>query len=386
MAERDQDAGVAADQPASSAPGFEAEGLLEGLEGEARDGRLRLLTYLFENGIGLEDLRRAVAEDRLVILPAEHALGSDPSLSAREICERSGLPLEYFLALRGAQGLAAGDPDERAFGDEDLEAARLTASFYELGLDRDSMLEVARVVGRGMTQTADAIGELFRETFIRGGVSEEELGLRNAEAAREWIPRFTPLLEYLLKQHVRERLRHQAVSQAMLEAGELPGAEEIAVAFADMVAFTSMGERLGPEEVGSIAGRLEKLASECAKHPVRLVKMIGDAAMLASREAEALLAATLLLLQRAEETEGFPQLRAGIAYGPALNRSGDWYGHAVNLASRITAEAEPGRVAATKELCDAAGEVCTWASVGARNLKGIRGEVELFQAENWGRG
>lgn len=361
-------------------PDFEAEGLLDGLDGPARKGRLRLLNHLFESGIRLEEIKRAVAEDRLVILPAEHALSSEPRFSALELSDEAGLPLDYFLALRNAHGLTSGDPDERAYGDDDLAAARVMAGFYALGLDREAMLEVARVLGRGLAQAADAIGELFRETFIRGGVSEDELGMRNAEAAREWIPQLTPLLEYLLKQHVRERLRHQAVSQAMLEAGEVPGAEEIAVAFADLVAFTQLGEQVGPDEVGKIAGSLGKMASECASPPVRLVKTIGDAAMLISPDAEALLEATLRLAKRVSGSGSLPELRVGIAYGPALNRSGDWYGHAVNLASRITGEAAPGKLLATKELCEAAGEACTWTPVGSRRLKGISEEVQLFQA------
>lgn len=366
-------------------PDFDSEGLLKDLQGEARESRLRLLDRLWESGIGLEELSKAVAEDRLVILPAEHALGGAPDFSAREICERVDLPLEYFTAVRRAQGLAAEDPDARAYGEDDLEAARITARFYGLELDPQAMLEVARVLGRGMAQTADALGELFRETFIKGGVSEEELGTQNAAAAREWIPQFAPVLEYLLKQHMRERLRHQAVSQAMLEAGEIPGAEEIGVSFSDLVSFTQLGERMGPEEVGAIAARLGELASDCARPPVRLVKTIGDAAMLASPDADALLAATLRLVAGAESADDFPRLRAGAAYGPALNRSGDWYGRTVNLASRITDKAEPGTVVGTRELCEAAGEQCSWSEIGSFELKGIEAPVQLFRAEPDGR-
>ena len=77
--------------------------------------------------------------------------------------------------------------------------------------------------------------------------------------------------------------------------------------------------------------------------PVRLIKTIGDAAMLTSLEPEPLLDAALTLLDAAEaEAEDFPQLRAGIAIGPALSRAGDWFGRPVNLASRITQIARPG--------------------------------------------
>ena len=282
--------------------------------------------------------------------------------------------------MRRAQGLAAGDPDEPAYGENDVDVVRIMAEFYNAGFDRSGMLEVARVLGHSMAQLADAVSELFGQTFIKAGVTEEELGLRNAEAARELLPRLTPILEYALRQHTRERLRHLAVSQATLEARDPPRTRDIAVAFVDLVAFTRLGEHLPPEQVGDIAGRLGELASDCATPPVRLVKMIGDAAMLAAPDPEALLRSTFQLVDRASQLEAFPQLRAGAAYGPALGRSGDWYGHPVNLASRITAIADPGTLVATKELCDQAGDICAWASAGAHELKGIEGKVEVFRA------
>lgn len=369
-----------------SAPDFESEGLLDGLEGPAREARLRLLDRLFDAGIDLEQLKRAAADDRLVILPAEHALGTNLRHTTREVSEKVGVPLDYLLAFRRAQGLAIEDPDEAAYSDTDLEAIRVTASFYHGGWDRQSMLEIARVLGHAMAQVTDALGEAFGQTFIKAGVTEEELGLRNAEAAREMLPRLTPILEYALRQHMRERLRHQAVSQATLEAGELPGARDVAVAFVDMVAFTKLGEQLPAEQVGGIAGRLAELASDCAAPPVRLVKMIGDAAMLVAPDAGALLRSTFELVDRAHEAEDLPQLRAGAAYGPALGRSGDWYGRPVNLASRITAIAEPDTLFATEELCDQARDLCAWASAGTHRLKGIEAEIEVFRADREGDG
>ena len=53
---------------------WESEGLLEGTEGKAREGRRQLLDELHESGVGLEELREAVEEGRLVLLPLEQAL------------------------------------------------------------------------------------------------------------------------------------------------------------------------------------------------------------------------------------------------------------------------------------------------------------------------
>ena len=75
---------------------FEAEGLLDGVEGEARGARLELLRSLADDGVGLDELRQAIAEDRLVLLPVERALGGELKYTEREIAELSGLHHEFL--------------------------------------------------------------------------------------------------------------------------------------------------------------------------------------------------------------------------------------------------------------------------------------------------
>ena len=113
---------------------------------------------------------------------------------------------------------------------------------------------------------------------------------------------------------------------------------------------------------------------------MRLVKVIGDAVMLVSPEPGPMVAATLELVERAEAHEALPQLRAGVAYGPAVNRWGDWFGSTVNLASRLTARARPGSVLTTEEVRDAAPEDgYAWSSAGPKRLKGIAEPVKTYR-------
>lgn len=53
----------------------------------------------------------------------------------------------------------------------------------------------------------------------------------------------------------------------------------------------------------------------------------------------------------------------------------------MNLASRITAIAEPDTVVATGELRDLARDYCAWQSIGNHTLKGIDEPVEVFRAD-----
>jgi adenylate cyclase len=113
---------------------------------------------------------------------------------------------------------------------------------------------------------------------------------------------------------------------------------------------------------------------------VRLVKLIGDAAMLASRENTPVINAALALQAAAREDDEFPELRVGVARGSALPRAGDLYGRAVNLASRLTTIAKPGSVLADQASREASEDDFNWSSAGSKRIKGIRGQVRLFRA------
>ena len=113
---------------------------------------------------------------------------------------------------------------------------------------------------------------------------------------------------------------------------------------------------LDPDEYGAVTERLAELAADIAEPPVRLVKLIGDAAMLASRENAPVINAALALQAAAQDGEDLPELRIGVARGQALARAGDLYGRAVNLASRLTGLARPGSVLCDQAAHDAAEE------------------------------
>jgi len=66
---------------------FAAEGLLDGLGGEARAARLELLEQLTAEGVGIEELRAAGRDGRLLYVGAERAMGGEARYSLREVGE-----------------------------------------------------------------------------------------------------------------------------------------------------------------------------------------------------------------------------------------------------------------------------------------------------------
>jgi adenylate cyclase len=365
---------------------FEAEGLLKGLRGQARQARLALLRELHDNrGVSLEDLRRAVAEDRLVFLPSEVLVGGPAKYTGRELAQKAGVEVELLEVMRRAHGLPVPDRDERAYTDLDLDGAERARAFQDAGLPAEDMIEIARILGRGFSHAAEAMRALVLKLALKPGASEHDLALRYAEIVAQLMPLTEPMLPQMLTLHLRHIARTETITAAERQAGRLPGAREVTVAFADLVGFTRMGEELPADELGRVAGRLDELASDVVASPVRVVKTIGDAAMLASPEPGPLLDSALALVEAAAaESEDFPQLRVGMASGAALNRAGDWYGQPVNLASRITGVAWPGSVLTTRKVHDVvsetAGERFAWSYAGPKRLKGLREPVPLFRA------
>ncbi len=360
---------------------FAAEGLLDGLEGQQRDERLALLRQLADDGVSLTELRRTTAAGSIMYLPADRVIVGSERYTAREVAELSDVEESFLIAARRAMGLPIPEPDEAVYSEAELASARMTHYARHAGISDDEILDLLRVLGRSLSQVAETLRALPLKLVLEPGMSEPALANRYAQAAGELYPMVNPLVESVLTLHLKHATQSTVVSELERSGGKLPGSREVTVCFADLVGFTRLGEEVAPDELGRLAMRLEALATEVVELPVRLVKTIGDAAMLTSPEPEPLLSTTLNLIEAADaEGEDFPQLRAGAALGLALPRAGDWFGRPVNLASRITSVARPGSLLVERELRESIDEGYRWSFAGERRLRGIRGPVPLFRA------
>ncbi len=364
---------------------FAALGLLDGLEGEERAGRERLLARLHADGVSVRDLEQATEKGVVLLLGADRLVGGGSQYSVREIAELSGLGLDFQLASMRAAGRAIPPLDDAVLGPGDLELARIATRYREVGLPDADALEVVRLVSRGLAPVAEMMRQTAMKLALRPGVSEDELAIDFAQVAEGLMPLTEPFLSEMMRLQLRTVAKTEVISQAERHAGRLPGSRDIAVCFADLVGFTRVGEEVPLDELGAITGRLEQLTLETVAQPVRFVKSIGDAVMLVAPDAPCLLDAALTLIDAAGEPgSGLPELRAGVASGPALSRAGDWFGRPVNLASRISAVARPGSVLAAASVRETFGNAKEtgrfhFTAAGHRELKGISQPVRLYR-------
>ena len=358
-------------------------GLLDGLDESARDERAELVAWLLEQGFGLEQIRAEVAP---MLMPAHRELGDDATyVSEREVSAEHGIDLALLQDTERALGLPRlDDPDAARLLHADAEAAVRMQELIEVGLDPGQVLLLIRRLSEGISRAVPAFRYSTISAVMRPGMTELEVAKAHKEMVGAVIPLLGPVIRDILFVQLRRVLEGEAVDAKERAAGvALPGARQLAVAFADMVGFTQLGEAVPPEELVGLVERLADLAREVVHPPVRLVKTIGDAVMLVSSDAVKLLDTTLRLLEAAAADQTLPTLRIGMASGWAVSRARDWFGSPVNVASRVTDVAEPGTILLEGEARAAIGDAASyaWSFVGTRALKGVEGEARLFRVQ-----
>ena len=357
---------------------WEDAGLLDGLEGDARAGRLALLDRLDRAGYTVEELRDAAARGILASLLADRVIAGGGGYTGHQIAERSGMDLALITRIRQVGGLPPMDPDAPVYTDLDLDSSRTTRQFLDLGIPEETIIRVARVMGR----TVGPLSETFRDAvldLVDDAMGELELAERLATLAETT----QPLTRAILDQVSRAHFRNAIMAELTARAPNAPaGARPVVVAFADLVGFTQLGTEVPSSELVVVAERLEEMVTDIVEAPVRVAKTLGDGVMLVAPEAAPLVEASLALVEAAdnESSVSFPQLHIGLAAGEATTRAGDWFGEPVNLAARISDAARAGSVVVTREVRDMAPDAARYSSAGARAFRGIRQPVKLYRA------
>jgi adenylate cyclase len=154
---------------------------------------------------------------------------------------------------------------------------------------------------------------------------------------------------------------------------------EATFCFVDMAGFTALTEAQGDEDAADVATRFADLARASLGPGDFLVKTIGDAVLITAPDPVSGVELVERLLTGAAAEPGLPSLRAGLHHGEAVNRDGDVFGAAVNLAARVASEAHAGEVLGTARIAAAARDLgIPVADLGSVLLKNVRGSIPLY--------
>lgn len=151
--------------------------------------------------------------------------------------------------------------------------------------------------------------------------------------------------------------------------------------FCDLSGYTALSEAHGDETAADVASTLVGMARAALQPTARLVKSVGDAVMLVADERTDAMRTALALFEAISGERRFPAARIGLHHGEAVERGGDFFGSAVNVAARVAAVGAAGDLLMTHSLV-AAAEACglSVTALGRTALKNVTEPVELFRA------
>jgi adenylate cyclase len=132
---------------------------------------------------------------------------------------------------------------------------------------------------------------------------------------------------------------------------------EATFVFADIAGFTTLTEAHGDHDAAAlVADFCRSVRAELPASGGTEVKTIGDAVMLTIPDPAAIQLG-LRITHELMRGHGAPAVRVGLHYGPAVERDGDYFGAAVNLAARVSGEASGGEVLLTASTAARAAEL-----------------------------
>jgi class 3 adenylate cyclase len=166
-----------------------------------------------------------------------------------------------------------------------------------------------------------------------------------------------------------------------------PG-DVVTIAFVDVAGFSKFASRVSADEVREVIRRFHWLVREqVAIHGGYEVKQLGDGFMLAFTSPRRALRCVIDVMRTTayhEDGTGLPKVVrvcAGLNSGDAIREGDDFFGHTVNVASRITGRARGGQILcadSTYALIDSADGI-HFVDYGRRQLRGIKGRIRLYE-------
>jgi adenylate cyclase len=368
-----------------------AAGLFERVAQQTEDlvARAHVLSQLERAGVPLEVLQAADREDVLARAYIFEFLqvareGENPF---RAVSEAAGLDEQLLLRICDALGI----DDPSVFSDAEAALLQALGEAVREGLPVGMAVELCEVWGNQMRFLAHAEVMSYDVNLTRPRIGAAGSPLK---AAAQLAPLTRSILRALdlfpLPLHRRHLLQAielatdtQMAAMAGAEDGLGPGEVLTAIAFVDLSGYTTLTQDEGDRQALAYARRLEGLVREATHaYDFRVVKRLGDGFMLAAASVTELVSGMLTVVRAAEERDDMPAARAGVAFGRAVSRGGDYFGHTVNLAARVLSEAVPSEVLVSEECVQEAGSgPFGFHEPRDVQLKGLREPVRLWRAE-----
>ncbi|MCB1756620.1 MAG: adenylate/guanylate cyclase domain-containing protein [Gammaproteobacteria bacterium] len=124
--------------------------------------------------------------------------------------------------------------------------------------------------------------------------------------------------------------------------------QSMAIMFADIGGSTSLYEQVGDVEAHRlVAQSLQHMETAITEYKGKLLRTVGDAALASFESCDDAFDASVAIQELHSESK--LSVRIGFHFGQAIIDKGDVYGHAVNIAARISSLANPDEITTTED-------------------------------------
>lgn len=332
--------------------------------------RLELLSHLLGR-FEVDEIISWSARSHVMGVAARSIDRPPPLISAVDAAERAGVPLSTVVEMRQAFGFPVVDPEVPSMPEtvvEDLATFQLGVALF----GNEDTLSFVRVMGWSTARMMEAARAMFGSspTSGAGGRTELEWSQANETAIAAWVQ---------VSGVVRNLLAEQALRDVGFVHSLMAGELRSAVAFVDLVGSTSWAEDVDAAQHSAALRRFEmQAATVAAEHGARLVKLIGDEAMVVADDPSQLTKVALAICGLAERDPDLPSARGAVGFGVVTARDGDYFGPLVNTVARAGKIADPGGIVVTAEV-ERTLDPGSWEvdPVGLHALPGVADPVHL---------
>jgi adenylate cyclase len=281
----------------------------------------------------------------------ETLLGQPLTLTRLEVAKKSGLPPEHNAARWRALGFPEVPDDDVAFTKADVDAIKATETLIRLGfIDRESEESFIRTVGRTFARLAEWQVRAMLRPVLESEAESGHVSGRDIKQMNEMLRLGSKMQDYVWRRHLVG-----AATRAVLQySADIDADAETACAgFVDIVGYTTRSRSMTADELAALVERFESVVTDLiTEHQGRVVKTIGDEIFFVVDDPVDAVWLCVELTEQHVHDDSFPNVRVGMAYGDLLNRLGDVFGPTVNMASRLTSAARPGRAVIDSELAE----------------------------------
>ena len=359
----------------------------------AGDVRRAALTQSIEKGgiplEGLAEYLRTPAVDLSFLDdPMYDRMPAYTGESFAQASDRTGIPFALLVVVREAIGLPPPAPDDPLRSDE-LQILPYVQLQVNAGFRPAAIERVLRGYGDSFRRIAEVESDWYASEVLSPQITSGDIsGIGADELSRQLSLASEQAMLAMLHAHQGHSWTGTimaSVEQLLENAGLHRTVERHpAMCFLDITGYTRLTQERGDAAAAELAETLSRLVTRASvQHGGKPVKWLGDGVMFHFRDPGPGVVAALAMVRGIAEA-GLPPAHVGLHAGPVIFQEGDYFGQTVNLSARIAEYARQGEVLVSRAVVEASGDPASlglaYAEIGAVELKGVAGVMDLFAA------